>query len=204
MQLLTASLPHSRQTKRHYEIPLGKPAAHDGNDDDATVLTSNVSWSSSGDSLSSLSTKSQAEPRRVDHHALTGNYYEALADNEDDTDATYDNTNIAVDSGASDHFGDVTTKGTNRRPAIAPVTMASATGDCRTSIATDTFDLPLPTESLDFHVFNRGDVQRPLLSVGKICDNGCSVLFTAGHCYFLKDRRLLLEGNRDPHTGLYC
>ena len=122
---------------------------------------------------------------------------------EDDEPPVFDSTSIAVDSGASDNFGDITTHGTARRPTENRIVMAGATGDCKTSIARDTFDLPLPAESLDFHVFEQGDVQRPLLSVGKVCDAGCSVFFTQGHCYFLKDRRVLLKGGRDPRTGLY-
>ena len=52
-------------------------------------------------------------------------------------------------------------------------------------------------------MFKRGDLQRPLLSVGKACDAGCGVYFDSGACYFLKDRRVLLTGRRDPNTGLY-
>ena len=62
--------------------------------------------------------------------------------------------------------------------------MASATGDSRRSIGMDKFDLPLPSTCLDFHVFKRGDVRKPLLSVGKVCDAGMTVVFTADKCQF--------------------
>ena len=81
--------------------------------------------------------------------------------------------------------------------------MASATGDCKTSIATDKFDLPLPPDCLDFHVFKRGEVQRPLLSVGKACDAGCHVHFNKFGCEFAKEGKTLLTGYRDKRTGLY-
>ena len=81
--------------------------------------------------------------------------------------------------------------------------MASATGDCKTSIAADSFAPPLPAPSLDFHVFKQGEVQRPLLLVGEVCNSGCGVLFTQGHCHFFKDQGLLLWGARNPRTGLH-
>ena len=128
--------------------------------------------------------------------ALTSqNYYHALQD--DDT------TRIVVDSGASDGFGDIDTPGTDRRPTEYGITMASATGDCRTSIATDKFDLPLPTECLDYHVFKQGDIKRPLLSVGKACDAGCEVVFNKTQCQFSKDGQPLLTAYRSYPSGLY-
>jgi hypothetical protein len=130
------------------------------------------------------------------------NYYDVLSNTEADDDE-FTSSSIAVDSGASDNFGDVTTSGTHRQGTPHGITMAAATGDCKTSIGTDKFDLPLPKDSLDYHVFARGDVQRPLLSVGKVCDAGCHVIFSAGHCYFIKDKQLLLRGARDRRTGLY-
>ena len=169
-------------------------------DDDATVVTSNTtagsdtsSWTTvPGDACTALLT-APVVPRHRSAH-LTHNYYHAL---------DFDASSIAVDSGASDGFGDEDTPGTNRRHTDYGITMASATGDCKTSIATDTFDLPLPRPCLDYHVFKRGDVQRPLLSVGKACDAGCDVTFNSTHCNFTKDGHLLLRGYRDRHTGLY-
>ena len=122
------------------------------------------------------------------------NYYSPLS---------IDANSIAVDSGASDGFGDIDTPGTARKATEYGITMASATGDCRVSIATDKFDLPLPPECLDFHVFKRGDIQRPLLSVGKACDAGCRVTFDKDTCRFTKDAKHLLTGFRDTRTGLY-
>ena len=130
------------------------------------------------------------------NHVFTNNPYHVL---------DFDNQCIAVDSGASDGFGDEDTNGTNRQPTEQGIIMASATGDCKTSIATDEFDLPLPKKCLEYHVFKRGDVQRPLLSVGKVCDAGCNVHFHGSHVNFNDNDNgnLLLRGYRDPRTGLY-
>ena len=129
-------------------------------------------------------------------HASTGtsNYYAPL---------TFTDSSIAVDSGASDGFGNVDTPGTDRRSTKYGITMASATGHIRSSVGTDKFDLPLPEQCLDYHVFKRGDIQRPLLSVGKACDAGCTVLFDQHKCTFTRTGKTLLNGFRDTHTGLY-
>eukprot|EP00532_Pseudo-nitzschia_australis_P012736 CAMPEP_0168215190 /NCGR_PEP_ID=MMETSP0140_2-20121125/5786_1 /TAXON_ID=44445 /ORGANISM="Pseudo-nitzschia australis, Strain 10249 10 AB" /LENGTH=127 /DNA_ID=CAMNT_0008142271 /DNA_START=144 /DNA_END=527 /DNA_ORIENTATION=- len=65
--------------------------------------------------------------------------------------------------------------------------MLAATGDSCTSIATDTFQLPLPAACLDYHVFPCGKVWHPLLSVSKACDAGMTVVFNADECRFFKD-----------------
>ena len=197
--LNTVSLPHSS--------PITSLDYHDCTDDDATVTTSNTSGSwSSVPSYSGHSAHCNSQTALTATPVTHANFYEAL-DDDGDYDFNFDDDphcpNTAVDSGASDNFGDINAPGTNRRPVTTGVTMASATGDCRSSIGLDEFDLPLPKASLEYHVFKRGEVQRPLLSVGKVCDAGCSVIFDAGHCYFIKDRRLLLKGARDPRTGLY-
>ena len=175
--------------------------------DDATVVTSNTtrsdtSWSliSSRATCATSQCHSAAASRPPLPHT---NYYDVLGYSTDKDDDSYNASSICVNSGASDNFGNVTTPGTNRHMVPTGVTMASATSDCKTSVGKDAFALPLPPLSLDFHVFKRDEVQRPLLSVGKVCDAGCSVLFTGGHCYFFKDRRLLLKGACDFSTGLY-
>ena len=176
----------------------------DAEDDDATVVTSNTGTNSNGSGTEWATTDSTVtsisshvnfgSPRS--HQAtrtITQNYYDVL-----------DEDSIAVDSGASDNFGDTRTQGTSRRDCTTnSIIMASATGDRKTSIATDRFNLPLPSAGLDFHVFEQGDVQRPLLSVGKVCDTGCTIHFDAARCEFHKDGQVLLVAYRDPASGLY-
>ena len=81
--------------------------------------------------------------------------------------------------------------------------MASATGEERQSIATDAFNLPLDPKCLDYHVFPRGDVQRPLFSVGKACDAGYRITFDDHKCTFNRDGKVHLTGYRDQPSGLY-
>ena len=129
------------------------------------------------------------------YQGLSTNYYDPLA---------FDDSSIAIDSGASDGFGDEDTPGTDRKYTEYGITMASATGDTKVSIATDAFDLPLPRTATEFHVFKRGDIQRPLLSVGKACDAGLDVHFHRTHCNFINAAGArVLTGYREPRSGLY-
>ena len=174
--------------------------------DDVTVVTDNTSTGSITTTTDSIGGHTiDRQPTTVLHnipraiatrHAFIGtnNYYSVL-DTDDDC--------IAVDSGASDNFGTESTTGTNRQPTTMGVTLASATRDTKTSIATDKFALPLPSECLDFHVYRDGDINRPLLSVGKACDAGLNVWFDHAKCTFYKGGLPLLTGHRDQRTGLY-
>ena len=179
--------------------------------DEVTVVTSNSSPCNSTSDWTTVGSSdaiTQGELRRLPHvvppaeitNVPTRNYFQALTMEED---TGLDTRSIAVDSGASANFGDTNTPGTARHITPTGIVMASATGDCKTSIGIDRFHLPLPPSCLDYHVFNQGDVQRPLLSVGKVCDTGCVVLFTKDGCYFFKDRKILLQGLRDTRSGLY-
>ena len=142
-----ARLPHSRPK------PLRVPAAI-VEDNDATVVTSNTSSSDSSSNWTTVGIceplwahSSAAAPLRSPRRAV--NYYAPLDDEEEEME--FDATSIAVDSGASDNFGDLNTPGTGRTPVINPVTMASATGDCKKSITKDAFDLPLPWDPSGVH-----------------------------------------------------
>ena len=201
---LHSNLPHhSRQLTTKCTPPIGCKPTKD--DDDETVVTSNVS--TCGSTTSTCSTSSwttvgttptpPSKPQPTNKPALAtvnGNYYHVLSLKDDD---------IVVDSGASAHFGDEDTPGLGRTLTTDSITMASATGDQRCSIATDTFDLPLDRECLDYHVFRRGEIQRPLFSVGKACDAGYRVTFDDQKCTFTRDGTVQLTGYRDHSSGLY-
>ena len=201
-------LPHHSRQKQQQHRPVTSwtpPLDTDAADDD-TVVTSNVSTCastasiSSADSWTTVGSPSSAPimgAQAINKPTSIGNksnYYQALSFQDDD---------IAVDSGASDHFGDEATPGLGRRTTPMSITMASATGEHRHSIAKDTFDLPLDKDCLDYHVFQRGDIQRPLFSVGKACDAGYKVTFDDHKCVFTRDNMVHLTGYRDPSSGLY-
>ena len=110
---------------------------------------------------------------------------------------------IVVDSGASAGFGDVDTPGTSGTPVTQGVLMCSATGNCKESMATDKFDLLLPDDATECHVLPQGNIQRPLLYVGKACDAGLDVWFSKLACRFCKDGVEMVKAPRDPRTSLW-
>ena len=191
-RILDLSL-HSRPPDQPKEVPL--------DDDDATVVTGNTAASSQltiePEVPHALTANVQTKPGIDTNHC-----HALMTDDDEEEEPTLDASSVAVDSGASDNFDDKSAPGTSRQTVSTGVAMASATGHWKTSVARDTFDLPSPQPALNFHVFKGGEIQRPLLSVGKACNAGCMVLFAVRNCCFVKDRALLLQGHRDPLTGL--
>ena len=202
-KLLSTPPHHSGQIRTTCTQPTHCKTLRD--DDDETVVTSNVStcgstpstWSTDSWMTVGTTQPTISNPPSPVEPALTSvesNYYHVLSLQDDD---------IVVDSGASAHFGDEDTPGVERTHTTDSITMASATGDLRHSIAKDTFDLPLARECLDYHVFRRGEIQRPLFSVGKACDAGYRVTFDNQKCTFTRDGTVQLTGYRDHRSGLY-
>jgi hypothetical protein len=48
-----------------------------------------------------------------------------------------------------------------------------------------------------------GLVHNSLISVGKLCDNGCSVTFTQDQFMVSKDKKCIMHGSRDPKSRLW-
>ena len=193
-QVPDTSLNHSRTTT-HSVLDVA---------DDATVQTGNCTgsraaiattqytapWVTVGNAYSLSAVRPPPKPSRIS--LISNNPYSAL---------DFDDHSIAVDTGASDNFG-IASGTTNLH--CRGITLLSATGDTRTSIGTDSFAIPLTNKACEFHAFRKGDIHRPLLSVGKACDEGIDeVRFQQTHCSFLKDGEEVLRGYRDPATRLY-
>ena len=154
--------------------------------------TTTSSWTLVGSPATALSVARQ-QPTIAP--VYTNNSFAALG---------FDSESIAVDSGAADNFGFLDTTSTTLDPSGGGITLISATDDMRTSVATDEFSIPLPGKGRHYHAFQRGDINRPLLSVGRSCDEGCDeVRFNRTHCSFIKDDIEILRGYRDPVTKLY-
>jgi hypothetical protein len=71
------------------------------------------------------------------------------------------------------------------------------------STHTDTLDLPsLPMEARQAHILP-GLVQHSLLSVGQMCDSGCTVTFTANKVAVKHGAATILTGTRDKDSGFW-
>ena len=93
----------------------------------------------------------------------------------------------------------------------APVSNKCATSpvhiglpDGSSLIATQKATLPfpqVPTEARDAFIVK--NMQKNLLSIGKLCDAGCTAIFKNEHVKILRNEKVILEGTRNPQNGLW-
>jgi hypothetical protein len=76
-------------------------------------------------------------------------------------------------------------------------------GDTLTSTHTATLNMPsLPQAARLAHILT-GLAQHSLLSVGQMCDSGCSVTFTASNVTVTRGHSTILTGERDKESSLW-
>ena len=110
---------------------------------------------------------------------------------------------LKIDSGATDHFMPTHFQGTNHRSVLDGVQVRCANNTLMLSRAVDRLPLPnLPATTLACHKFD--EISTPLISVGKICDGGCYMLFDEKRVIiFSKTLKALAIGYRNPLSKLY-
>jgi hypothetical protein len=62
--------------------------------------------------------------------------------------------------------------------------------------------IDLPPQARHAHIL-QGLVHNSLISVGQLCDNGCSVTFTQEQVTVSKNEKLVMYGSRDPKSRLW-
>ena len=85
-----------------------------------------------------------------------------------------------------------------------PITVSLPNGDCLRS-TTDACSLALPqlpAEARDAHILP-GLTHSSLVSIGKLCDAGCTATFDANQVVVCHADKFLLRGTRDRRTGLW-
>jgi hypothetical protein len=88
-----------------------------------------------------------------------------------------------ADTGASGHYIQVTGAVVNKRPAMQPLTVLMPDGHSLTSTHIGELALPqLPAAARLCHIFPHLNMWS-LLSVGQLCDHGCTALFTKHQLY---------------------
>ena len=91
---------------------------------------------------------------------------------------------------------------TNIQAATNPLAVGCANN--KTMYSTHTCDIPIPGVSpaaCAGHLFP--DMDLSLLSVGLLADDGCSIHFNSTKVTVNKDNTIILQGFRDPLTGLW-
>ena len=100
-----------------------------------------------------------------------------------------------LDSGATSHFLVTKAPITNITPARNPLNVKLTDGTCVSSTHTCILTLPqLPTRAREGHIIP-GLVSHSLMSVVKLCNAGCQVLFTKVGCQVKHLGRIVLRGS---------
>ena len=110
----------------------------------------------------------------------------------------------AIDSGASDHFFPTSFTTNQHQPITDGAIVRVANDETIQATATDVLPFPeLPSPARTCQKFDT--ISLPLISVGKLCDNGMCVLFNATTVwiYNFRTKQVVLTGYRDPHSKLY-
>ena len=109
---------------------------------------------------------------------------------------------LILDTGATGHFISSNATTTPVQPAPHPITVQLP--DHTTITSTHTTKVPalhkLPPSQQTAHVFP--NLRTSLLSIGKLCDTGCTASFTKNHAQIHYNGKLLLQGTRTPN-GLW-
>jgi hypothetical protein len=94
-------------------------------------------------------------------------------------------------------------KCSDKYPTTTPLEVRLPNGDTITSTHTATLNIPsLPQSARRAHILP-GLAQHSLLSVGQMCDSGCSVTFTATHITVTNGSATVLTGTRDKQSNLW-
>ena len=113
-----------------------------------------------------------------------------------------DEIEAAADSAASDHYFPIGFNGGEHDDTGKSYPVGTADGNTMHSAATDVFYLKgAPIEARRCKKFY--EVSLPLVSVGKLCVHGMTVMFNKAGVYVFKDGDMILEGRRDPLRNLY-
>jgi hypothetical protein len=108
-----------------------------------------------------------------------------------------------LDSGCTAHFLLANAKCTHKLLAATPLEVHLPNGATVASTHTATLNLPsLPHASRQAHILPVL-AEHSLLSMGKICDSGCTVTFTATKVAVKNSATKILTGQRDKESGLW-
>ena len=112
-------------------------------------------------------------------------------------------THGLLDSGATDHFITIQSKVLNRRPTQNAVTVVIPDGTKSKSTEECDMDWPmLPKSACEGHILPSLKTHA-LVSVVKLCDAGCQVIFKHNCCLVVYKNKVIMYGVRCPRTRLW-
>eukprot|EP00804_Cyclotella_cryptica_P023697 CCRYP_019320-RA/>CCRYP_019320-RA protein AED:0.37 eAED:0.35 QI:0/0/0/1/1/1/6/0/1607 len=176
----------------YYEVLRDLP--YDIDDDDKTIVMSNLSTAEHSDGSTATTIPSTDEDISCED---TPNIIDQLG-------PAHPSTEFAIlDSGATAHFIVQGTDVLNQKPATNPLRIKLPDGNFITSTHTCNLNIPwLPMSMTEAHIVP-GLAHSSLVATKKFCDAGCRVSFDATACHIFLRGKLVLTGTRCPTTGLW-
>jgi hypothetical protein len=119
------------------------------------------------------------------------------------TPSPQSNSTALLDSGCTAHLFISNAHCKKKLLTQSPLEVCLTNGAIIASTHTANFDLPsFPSESRQAHILH-GLAHHPLLYVGKMCDSGCAITFTANKVSVTNGAATILTGQRDKDSGLW-
>jgi hypothetical protein len=108
-----------------------------------------------------------------------------------------------ADTGSTAHFGTIDAPVINKRLSLNPISIRTPNGTIMTLTHEADLDLPmLPPAARHIHIVPEL-ASSSLISMGQLCDAGCSVAFTATDVNVSVNDTVVLTGHRTPNTLLW-
>ena len=108
-----------------------------------------------------------------------------------------------ADTGCTGHFLPIAAANDSYTPTDNGLTVQLPNGEQMRATKTGMLDLPtLPPQARVAHVFPQM-TGRPLVSIGQLCDSGCTATFTNNKVIVSKDGNTILEGQQYNDNKLW-
>eukprot|EP00804_Cyclotella_cryptica_P019451 CCRYP_006616-RA/>CCRYP_006616-RA protein AED:0.40 eAED:0.37 QI:0/-1/0/1/-1/1/1/0/347 len=116
---------------------------------------------------------------------------------------THDNNNYAiVNSGASDNYFTPTANVTKKATTHHPINVTLPDQSTLRSSHTCELDIPLPKTAKQGYILP-GMKNHSLISVAKMCDAGCKVVFARNDCSIIHNDTIIMKSHKNKHNGLW-
>jgi hypothetical protein len=113
------------------------------------------------------------------------------------------NDTAIMDSGCTINFLSAAAPCSDKQAAHVPLNVNMPNGmTIQSSHTCNLLLTDLPPQARQAHILP-GLVHNSLISVGQLCDNGCSVTFTQDQVTVSKNKKWVMYGSRDPKSRLW-
>jgi hypothetical protein len=111
-------------------------------------------------------------------------------------------TTAIADTGCTGHFLQIDDHAQHRQPTTNGIIVQMPSHSRIQATHTCQIYIPnLPTKACEAHLFP--NLAHALLSIGLLCDHGCTAIFDKQHVKISYENAIILPGYRDPETNLW-